>query len=75
MTKRELFKHLKDKNVFSRFCIVCAEAWTDIEYMNPRDRLNHYLNVKSKVFETEKDVDDFIYSVKRWKVGNEVKII
>jgi hypothetical protein len=76
MTDKELFKILKQYKVFTKFCLACAEAWSDPkECCNPRDKLRGYLDGTAKRL-MEADALDFINTIKNnWRIHKIVKLL
>ena len=70
MERRELYKKLKEKKVFGRFCLVVATSYTREYYREPRNSFENYLHAIG-VESDEKHTlfpqgEDFIRNVVKW---------
>ena len=75
MTDRELYAILKKNKMFSKFCLTCAQAFT--EYINepPRDSLKDYNERTAKKL-MEKDENWFVGQIKSWDSSDsEIRMI
>jgi hypothetical protein len=68
--RQEIFKVLKKRKVFGKYCLACAQAF--YESKKPRDRVAAY----ERVFKHYASPEEFADAVKRWAIDWEkIKII
>ena len=70
---RNLLKCMKEKKLFMRFYLACAEAFN--HYQNPRDKLNLFLADTVKFYIDRGSENKFIQGIANWVVPNNAKII
>ena len=70
---RNLLKCMKEKKLFMRFYLACAEAFN--HYQNPRDKLNLFLADTVKFYIDRGGENIFIQGIANWVVPNNAKII
>lgn len=49
MTKREFYRILKEKKLFGRFCAELAESNSSTSINNPRERVDDYVSICTRM--------------------------
>lgn len=78
MSDRELFKLLKKKKLFGKFCLACAQTWSEPMYRIPRTELRHYIESTAKMLIERKDYNtiDYLNEMKHnWNLKSVAKMI
>ena len=75
MKRRQLFKHLKERKLFTKYCLAMAQAFSNPERFDkwcirrPRTSLNDYIGFRIRFYETKGDMDCYINAVdKDWRI-------
>ena len=68
MTRKQLYKILKEHKLFSKFCIACAEAYA--KSPGGKERFEAYIKDMCRDHNTASSIISLINGVKSWRLNS-----